>query len=81
MRWAPNNSGFTGFFAELITQLLDRGASYVEIPITCKHYEKYLKKNVIFAHQNILSTVHTLLNIFLRRLRKVLFMKLEGNVL
>jgi len=80
MRWAPNNIGFSGFFADLISQLLDEGVSYVEIPITCQHCEKD-SINSIFTLQNILSTCHTFLNIFLRRLRKEFFMNSKRKLL
>ena len=39
MRWAPYNYGF-GFQADLITRLLDEGASYVEVPVSGFHLTK-----------------------------------------
>src|SRR5215471_8150904 len=39
MRWGPYSFGF-GFQAELITRLLDEGATFVEIPVGVNHTEK-----------------------------------------
>jgi glycosyltransferase involved in cell wall biosynthesis len=72
MRWAPRNAGFTGFLADMITHLLDEGASYVEVAVAGRHMEKD-KSHTPLRMKNIASTGHTLLQIFLRRLRNSVF--------
>lgn len=73
MRWAPYNYGF-GFQADLITMLLEEGANYVEVPVTGYHFEKVRGASPL-NFRNFVSTGHTLFEIFLRRLRRVLFSK------
>jgi 2-polyprenyl-3-methyl-5-hydroxy-6-metoxy-1,4-benzoquinol methylase len=68
MRWGPYSFGF-GFQAELITRLLDEGASYIEVPVTATHVEK-AKLNSALNYKNLLSVVHTLLEMMIRRIRK-----------
>jgi glycosyltransferase involved in cell wall biosynthesis len=71
MRWAPYNYGF-GFQADLITMLLDEGASYVQVPVSGLHYVKEGGRSPL-NFRNFVSTGHTLFEIFLRRLRRTLF--------
>lgn len=73
MRWGPYSFGF-GFQAELITRLLDEGATFVEIPVNATHVEKSAHNSAINI-RNFLSVGHTLLEIFIRRLRKRVFQK------
>ena len=73
MRWGPYSFGF-GFQAELITRLLDEGASYVEICVPGSHTEKS-GKNSALNLRNFLSVTHTLLETFIRRVRKSAFRK------
>ena len=73
MRWGPYSFGF-GFQAELITRLLDEGATFVEIPVNTNHVEKSAHNSAI-NFGNFLSVGHTLLEIFIRRLRKQVFHK------
>jgi glycosyltransferase involved in cell wall biosynthesis len=73
MRWGPYSFGF-GFQAELITRLLDEGATFVEIPVHTNHVEKSSHNSAI-NFGNFLSVGHTLLEIFIRRLRKRVFQK------
>ena len=68
MRWGPYSFGF-GFQAELITRLLDEGATYLEVPIQATHREKASGSTAI-NWRNFLSVGHTLSEIFLRRVRK-----------
>ena len=72
MRWAPRNAGFTGYLADMITHLLDEGATYVEVPVSGRHINKD-KSHTPLRMKNIASTGHTLLQIFLRRLRNSVF--------
>lgn len=68
MRWGPYSFGF-GFQAELITRLLDEGATYLEIPVVATHQNK-VGRNSVLNWRNFLSVGHTLLEVSLRRLRK-----------
>jgi glycosyltransferase involved in cell wall biosynthesis len=71
MRWGPYSFGF-GFQAELITRLLDEGATFVEIPVSAEHREKTGKDSALNL-RNFLSVAHTLLEIMIRRIRKRAF--------
>lgn len=71
MRWAPHNFGF-GYQADLLTQLLDQDRSYVEIPIEGLHREK-AKALTSLRWLNWMSVAHSLLEIVLRRMRRLLF--------
>jgi len=73
MRWGPYSFGF-GFQAELITRLLDEGASYVEVEVAGSHTEK-AGKNSALNFKNFLSVAHTLLETGIRRVRKRAFKK------
>jgi len=73
MRWGPYSFGF-GFQAELITRLLDEGATYIEIPVHALHREKKGKNSAI-NYRNFLSVAHTLLEVFIRRVRKRAFQR------
>ena len=71
MRWGPYSFGF-GFQAELITRLLDEGATYTELPVAAIHHEKSRKGSALNV-KNFLSVGHTLLEILIRRIRKRAF--------
>jgi hypothetical protein len=68
MRWGPYSFGF-GFQAELITRLLDEGASYVEVAIKARHEQKR-GLNDALNWKNFLSVSHTLLELMIRRVRR-----------
>ena len=70
MRWHSDSHGF-GSHAELITRLLDEGATYTEVQIT--NEEREAGKSKAFAIGGFFSVAHSLLEIVLRRLRRVLF--------
>lgn len=70
MRWSPDTNGFA-YQAELITRILDEGASYKEIEIA--NLDRKDGTTKAFMIQNILSVSHSLLQIVLRRLRTYLF--------
>ena len=70
MRWNPNSHGF-GFQADLITRLLDRGATYIEVPTTAHERNDGKPKAINF--RNLCSVAHSLLNIFIRRLSKFVY--------
>lgn len=71
MRWGPYSFGF-GFQAELITRLLDEGATYIEIPVPNVHREKEKASSAINV-KNFLSVGHTLLEVLIRRVRRRAF--------
>lgn len=71
MRWAPYNYGF-GFQADLITMLLDEGATFVQVPVSGSHYVKEGGRSPL-NFRNFVSTGHTLFEILLRRIRRSLF--------
>lgn len=71
MRWAPYNYGF-GFQADLITLLLEEGASYKEVPVSGSHFTREGGGSPL-NFRNFVSTGHTLFEIFLRRVRRVIF--------
>lgn len=71
MRWGPYSFGF-GFQAELVTRLLDEGATAIEIPVHAEHREKK-GKNSALNLRNFLSVTHTLMEIGIRRIRKRAF--------
>ena len=72
LRWHPSSYGF-GFQADIITRLLDEGASYAQVP----SYSIDRKGNASTAltMRNFLSVVHTLLEISIRRMRRMLYGK------
>jgi glycosyltransferase involved in cell wall biosynthesis len=71
MRWAPYNYGFS-CQADLITTLLDQGATYIEVPVDASHQTK--ENSVSALHfRNFVSAGHTLFEMMLRRLRHFLF--------
>jgi glycosyltransferase involved in cell wall biosynthesis len=71
MRWAPHNYGF-GFQADLITKLLDEKATYLEVPLEGFHLTKDRGASAVNM-RNVLSTGHTLIEIFLRRVRRLFY--------
>jgi len=71
MRWAPYNYGF-GFQADLITMLLDEGATFVQVAVSGSHYVKEGDRSPL-NFRNFVSTGHTLFEIFLRRVRRTVF--------
>ena len=70
MRWHSNTLGFA-YQAELITQLLIHGESYKEVQIENLDREGGLTK--AFTFKNCMSVLHSLFQIFFRRLRRILF--------
>ena len=70
MRWHSNSHGF-GFQADLITRLLDLNATYIEIPVYPN--ERAAGATKAFKFRNICSVGHTLLEIWLRRLGKLVY--------
>lgn len=72
VRWNPNAHGF-GFQADLITRLLDKKATYIQIPLEAHERESGKSKAITF--KNFCSVSHSLLNIFIRRISKIVYGK------
>ncbi len=70
MRWHSNSHGF-GFQADLLTRLLDQGLSHLEIPV--RGQERTAGTSNALTFRNFCSVCHTLLNIFIRRVAKILY--------
>ena len=65
MRWSPFTYGFA-CQAEIIVKVLEEGGSYIEVEIESIDRNEGASK--AFAIKNIFSVIHSLLQIFLRRL-------------
>jgi glycosyltransferase involved in cell wall biosynthesis len=70
LRWHPSSYGF-GFQADMITRLLDEGASYIQIPSSS--VDRKSSASSALAARNILSVGHTLLELAIRRIRRLLY--------
>jgi cellulose synthase/poly-beta-1,6-N-acetylglucosamine synthase-like glycosyltransferase len=70
MRWHTNTKGF-GFQAEILCILLDLGFSYKQMPITT--FEKRQGKSNALTIPNILSVLHTIVEIASRRASKFVY--------
>ena len=70
MRWNPTGSGFA-YQAELLCLLLDMGKSYIEINIDNNDREEGFSR--AFHVKNLLSVAHSLMQIFLRRVRNTIW--------
>lgn len=68
-RWHSRSRGFA-FQADLITQLLDQGCSYVEVPVIAT--ERTNGKSTALSLKNFLSVGHSLFEMATRRLRRSL---------
>lgn len=70
MRWHSDTYGFA-YQAEILTRLIMEGATWVEVPINNIESGGRVSKALTF--KNLMSVGHSLLQIFLRRLRRVIF--------
>lgn len=70
LRWHSSSFGF-GFQADIITRLLDEGASYLQVPTYS--IDRKGKASTALGMRNVLSVAHTLLEIGIRRLRNSLY--------
>jgi len=70
MRWPPISYGF-GFQADIITRLLDEGASYAQISTIS--IERKGRASTALSLRNTLSVLHTLLEVWIRRFRRLLY--------
>jgi glycosyltransferase involved in cell wall biosynthesis len=71
MRWSPYDYGF-GFQANLITTLLEEGATYKEISVQGRHVDKPGSSSPLTL-RNLLSVSKTLSEIAIRRLRRKIY--------
>lgn len=72
MRWHPSSYGF-GFQADITTRLLDEGASYIQIK--SRSIDRKGSASTALTVRNILSVIHTLWELTIRRARKFLYGK------
>jgi glycosyltransferase involved in cell wall biosynthesis len=70
MRWHPSSYGF-GFQADILTRLLDEGASFVQVQSTGS--DRKGSASTALTIRNFLSVGHTLLELVIRRLRRFLY--------
>ncbi len=70
MRWHADTDGF-GYQAEILTRLLEKGTTYVEVEVS--NYNRCSGVTKAFSVQNILAVCHSLTQITLRRIRWYLF--------
>ena len=68
MRWGSYSFGF-GFQADLLTRLLDEGRTYIEVPLDVFHHENDAGASA-FRIRNVLSVMHTLSELIVRRMRR-----------
>lgn len=72
MRWHSYSDGF-GFQADMITRMLDEGATFVEFPVYA--HDRAQGASKALTVRNLSSTGHVLLDIIIRRARRKLFAK------
>jgi glycosyltransferase involved in cell wall biosynthesis len=70
MRWHPVSYGF-GFQADTVTMLLDQGVSYIQV--YTRSIDKKGSGSTSISMRNLLSVAHTLLEVAIRRIRRVLY--------
>jgi glycosyltransferase involved in cell wall biosynthesis len=70
MRWHPNSCGF-GFQADMLTQMLDTGCTYVEVPSST--IERKGSGSSALSTRNLLSVLHTFVEVAIRRLKRELY--------
>ena len=70
MRWSPDTHGFA-YQAEIIVKVLDEKGSFSEVMIS--NLDRNEGSSSAFTVKNLFSVAHSVLQIFLRRLRTLLF--------
>ena len=71
LRWHPSCYGF-GYSADMVTRLLDyEGVSYMQVATWSE--EKKGKGSTSMSLRNLLSVTHSILEIAIRRLRRILY--------
>jgi glycosyltransferase involved in cell wall biosynthesis len=66
VRWHADTDGFA-YQAEIITRLLQEGATYKEVSV--RNTDRILGASSAVNHKNFLAVAHSLLQIWMRRLR------------
>lgn len=69
-RWHSNSHGF-GFHADLLTRLLSKGLPHTEVPVLGN--ERATGESKALTFRNLASVAHSLLNIAIRRVSKLLY--------
>lgn len=77
MRWHSNSHGF-GFQADLISRLLEMGATYVEVGVNPRERDSGSSKALKL--QNLCSVAHTLIDISIRRVARLIYPKRFANL-
>jgi len=72
MRWSPDTHGFA-YQAEIIVKVLDEKGTYKQVKI--QNIDRKEGSSKAFTLVNIFSVTHSILQIFLRRVRTLLFYK------
>ena len=67
-----NYHGF-GFQADMICRLLDEGFTYTEVPV--KAVERATGHSKALTLKNLLSVTHTLMDLFIRRVARIMYRK------
>lgn len=70
MRWHADTDGYA-YQAEIITRILDEGGTFV--PVLIPNADRQAGVSKAFKFRNVLAVCHSLLQMFLRRLRRVMF--------
>jgi len=70
MRWSPDTHGFA-YQAEIIVKVLDEKGSFSEVMIN--NFDRQEGSSSAFTIKNLFSVAHSVLQIFLRRIRTLLF--------
>ena len=70
MRWHPGSYGF-GFQADILVRLLDEEASFIQV--TTLANDRKGGASTALSVRNLLSVTHTLLELVIRRVRRVLY--------
>ena len=66
MRWHADTDGF-GYQAEILSRLLMEGTSHMEVQVP--NFDRGSGVTSAFSLKNILAVTHSLVQIFLRRIR------------
>jgi len=76
MRWHTNTGGF-GFQADILCLLLDRGFTYLEVPmeLPAAAFARQDEKSSAVSLRNVLSVAHTILEIASRRIARFVYSK------
>lgn len=70
MRWHTDYRGF-GFQADMLTRMLDQGASYVEVPVVAR--ERRRGESKALTLHNLLSVTHMLIDLGIRRIGRLMY--------